>query len=192
MANKVNYKNLFNVEPDCITAVGCSWVVGIDPSGSEKSGKGHTGIVLMCKIHQHVLNNYTLQIGVDVKDKGELVDRLSDDIANFVDRNHNVKIVVEDYVSYGDTMGQDAETKYVVDALHIFLKRNLVDHDIPIASEHKARFRKELLVEKGVEIEKLGTRHELDALKMCLYDIMFHDKKELEQCRKCRKLGGKK
>lgn len=167
MPNKIWYEKLFdwtNLTPSK------DWLLAIDPSGNVKQGKGNIGIVVFDIRNCRVLKVETIKL-MSLHHRDYV---LSTQLDSYIKDNNVKRVVVENFVSYGQThIGVEAETKFVVDYITQTCRKHSKNYYTPNAVMHKSRFTKQRLKNYKVDLKKLKNNHELDALKIALYDYMF-------------------
>lgn len=193
MANKIDYKNIFNYDVSYDQLHSSMNIIAIDPSGNLKDGNGHIGIIrgYIYKGQPYVAENYTIKLTNDYVSQSGILDNKTIVTMSLIQALNSIQfmvtandefnthrplhVIIENYIQYGKqaTQFKEPETYYVVKAITEYCKANNIPYTTPRATEHKIRFSDEILKRQGVDLKKLDSKHERDALRMFLYHVMF-------------------
>jgi len=172
MALKIRYETILN-KPLNNDWKDYKYIVGIDPSGNIKKGKGHIGFVIMGikGTVQHVWYQRTYYL------EHESLDDIVLEIRNYLYKLYEdiIQVSVENYIDYqmGFTRFEEPETYYVVRMLTNMLNKLNLPYTTPNAVLHKTRFSDDIFKHNKFKLTKAWTKHSVDALRMCLYWYMF-------------------
>ena len=161
------------------------YIIGIDPSGSFKEGKGTTGIVVLNPEGQ--LIEHCIVEAKDYKSQIEYWYAISMYLQCKVDEYTNVVFSVEDYVLYATSakaqINSEMETSKLIGAITMLAYDLKVPMYIRNASQVMNRWANDILLHKGL-IFKKGNRyadingeyinpHSLDALRHAVHCYYF-------------------
>jgi len=168
------------------------YVIGIDPSGSFKEGKGTTGWCVLDTASRWVVNSMETRARPfnTAEDYWQAHLDLLDSLKSEYDRD--IVLSIEDYLLYGSKAKSQTnstmETSQLIGILKMWAKVNRIPYTIRPAVIAKKRWTNKIMEHKGY-ITKFGkgymnsqkqplVSHTLDAMRHALHCMYFENKEE--------------
>ena len=168
------------------------YILGIDPSGNFKEGKGTTGLALV-DAHTNQLVTHTIVSASDYTRMELYWDANLNLITTLANQLTHTGIVMEDYVLYNTRakaqVNSTLETPKLIGLLQWWFYKNKIPYHMQLASAIKSRWTDELLAKKKIIIKHGNTfrqpgtlininHHSRDALRHAVHYATFYNIKE--------------
>ena len=167
------------------------YIIGIDPSGAYREGKGTTGIAILNCRTDHIDRVDTIKakdFTSDVDYWQAHIDYLNQYRIAMHKTNKTYKVVIEDYLLYAHKadaqINSRMETSQLLGALKIYLNERAVDFEIRTASVVKKRWANPILLRKGYIVRHKGRyqaagryleNHTTDAIRHAVHEHIFYN-----------------
>jgi hypothetical protein len=167
-------------------------VLGIDPSGSFKEGKGTTGFCILDAESYSIIRSAELSAKSFTCQEDYWFAHIQYILDLQKEFDGDILLSIEDYVLYGNKassqVNSSMETSQLIGVIKVACRTNDIRYTIRNASIAKARWTNEILEKLG-HVTKKGNRytnsvgqrmnaHKLDSLRHALHAAHFENKEE--------------